>query len=150
MILYPSQLPRPLIDGYKLSTTDPLMRSDMNSGRARQRRKFTSVPTTVKVSWNMDQLQAGFFEAWYARTLVDGAEWFVCELESTAGFQEYECRFVGIYDGPEKVQVLRWEFSATLEFRERPLIPSPWEQFPEYWFNLNIIDMALNREWPEA
>lgn len=150
MISYPSQLPRPLIDSYKLNTTNPLMRSEMNSGRARQRRKFTSVPTTVKVRWNMDRLQAGFFEAWYARTLLDGAEWFVCELETTAGFQEYECRFTGIYDGPEKVQVLRWEFSATLELRERPLIPSPWEQFPEYWFAGNIIDLALNREWPEA
>jgi hypothetical protein len=25
-----------------------------------------------------------------------------------------------------------------------------WESFPELWFGKNIVDLAINREWPEA
>ncbi|MNH40302.1 hypothetical protein D3C79_1016050 [compost metagenome] len=42
----------------------------------------------------------------------------------------------------------RWEYSATLELREPSLIPPGWEDFPQFWFMMNIIDMAVNREWP--
>ncbi|MHC5351696.1 transposase [Metapseudomonas furukawaii] len=150
MIIYPQQLPLPQIEGYGLETTSPLMRTDMSSGRARQRRRFTSVPTFASCSWRMDHNQAAFFEAWFARTLVDGAEWFQATLQTPRGIEDLECRFADIYSGPSLLQGALWQFTATLELRHRPLIPSPWEQFPEYWFNLNIIDLALNREWPEA
>ena len=57
-----------------------------------------------------------------------------------------------MYEGAELVQVRRWEYSATLELRERPLMPPGWEEFPDYWFNMNILDLAMNRDghWPEA
>ncbi len=149
-IQYPSQLPPPLQDGYKLNTQNPKLSTQLASGRVRERRQFTNVPTLVNVRWNMDQNQAAFFEAWFRRTLVDGSLWFDAELLTPAGFVPYTCRIRGMYDGPALVQVSRWEITATVELRERPLIPPYWEQFPELWFGMNIIDMALNKEWPEA
>lgn len=148
-IPYPSQLPRPLQDGYKLSTTSPKLSTTLVTGRVRERRRFTNVPTLVSVRWNMDEQQAAFFEAWFARTLVDGSLWFEAELKTPDGFKPYVCRIRGMYDGPELVQVSRWEITATVELRERPLIPDGWELFPDYWFNPDIIDLAMNREWPE-
>lgn len=150
MIKYPQQLPRPLQDGYKLNTENPKMETQLESGRFRERRKFTYVPTTIRARWNMDEAQMAFFESWFARTLVDGTLWFEATLQTPLGIKEYECKIKGMYDGPELVQFNRFEISATLMLRNRPLIARGWENFPEFWFNKNIIDLAINREWPEA
>lgn len=148
MIQYPPQLPPPLQEGYALNTVDPMMRTQMVTGRARQRTKFSYVPTYVQASFIFEEAEAAFFEAWYARTINNGVLWFECTLKTPIGFKLYEARFTKIYDGPDLVQVNRWKYSAMLELRERPLMDPYWEQFPEYWFNKDIIDLAVNREWP--
>ncbi|ORL62911.1 transposase [Pseudomonas putida] len=150
LIDYPSQLPPPLQESYSLETFDPMVRTQMVTGRARQRIRFRSVPTFINASFIFNEAQAGFFEAWHARTLDNGIEWFNCPLQTAEGMKDYEARFTQIYDGPTLNQIKWWRYSARLELRERPLIPEGWEQFPEYWFNKNVIDVALNREWPEA
>ncbi|WP_434695325.1 hypothetical protein [Pseudomonas sp. Z1-14] len=150
MIDYPAELPPPLQDGYALDTpVDPMLRTQMQSGRARQRLNFEEVPYLINAKWNCDRNQMAFFQGWYARTLVQGVEWFKATLLTPIGFKEYECRFTGHYSGPVLVQVSRWEFSATLELKEPPLIEPGWEEFPQFWFMMNIIDMAINIEWPE-
>ncbi|MBH8516358.1 transposase [Pseudomonas aeruginosa] len=152
IIKYPAQLPHPLQQGYAFETTNPKLSTPMASGYVRERRRTQSVPTRAKVTWNMDSQQAAFFEAWFARTLVDGTKWFEAMLQTPLGFLPYTCRILGMYEGAELVQVRRWEYSATLELRERPLMPPGWEEFPDYWFNMNTLDLAMNRDghWPEA
>jgi len=40
---------------------------------------------------------------------------------------------------------------AELELYDRPIVlPPPWGQFPEFITGMDIIDIALNREWPAA
>ena len=149
MIEYPAELPLPLQDGYALDTpVDPMLRTQMESGRARQRLNFDEVPYLVNAKWNCDRNQMAFFQAWYARTLVQGVEWFKATLLTPIGFKEYECRFTGHYTGPSLVQVSRWEYSATLELREPPLMEPGWEDFPQFWFMMDIIDYAVNQQWP--
>ncbi|MGR3991664.1 transposase [Pseudomonas sp. 1121_17] len=150
MIQYPAELPLPLQEGYGLSTVDPMRATPMVTGRKRYRVVHSYVPTEVKFNFNFDEAEAGFFEAWYARTLSNGMEWFEMPLQTPAGFKAYQAHFTGIYQGPDLTQVSRWRYSAILELKERPLIPGGWEQFPDYWFNKNVIDLAMNREWPEA
>ncbi|WP_134599863.1 transposase [Pseudomonas aeruginosa] len=152
IIKYPAQLPHPLQQGYAFETTNPKLSTPMASGYVRERRRTQSVPTRAKVTWNMDSQQAAFFEAWFARTLVDGTKWFEAMLQTPLGFLPYTCRILGMYEGAELVQVRRWEYSATLELRERSLMPPGWEEFPDYWFNMNILDLGMNRDghWPEA
>lgn len=150
MIVYPKQLPLPLLEGYKLSTISPLMRTKLENGRSRQRRKFTNVPTEPSFKWIFNDQEAAFFEAWFARILMDGALWFLAPLKTPLGLKDYECRFTDIYDGPELVGIDHWRYSVTLELRERPLMAPGWENFPDFWFKKNIIDMAINREWPKA
>lgn len=149
MIEYPAELSLPLQDGYGMQTpVDPMLRTAMESGRARQRVNFPDSPELVSFTWNFDAAQAAFFRGWYARTLSYGVEWFNMPLQLPEGFQRYECRFTGKPDGPRLVQVSRWEVTATLELREPSLIPIGWELFPEYWFNMDVIDIALNLNWP--
>lgn len=153
MIEYPIYLPAPLLSGYELSTADPTLRTQLVTGRARQRRRYTSVPTFANCTWLMDARQAAFFEAWYKRVLLDGSQWFTCRIKTTetaTGTIDHICRFVGFYSGPTLTARERWSFTATLELRDRPLMPEGWEQFPDFWFNSDIIDLAINREWPEA
>lgn len=148
---YPDGLPLPLRDGYKFQHVQTFLRTDMESGRAAQRRKFRSVPSKVSVSWIFKtDNQAAAFEAWYSETLKDGAEWFNSPLKTPIGEQDFVCRFTAMYQGPELVGVSSWRFSADLEVFERPLMPPGWGENPELLVYASLIDFAVNKEWPEA
>ncbi|HEY2455226.1 MAG TPA: hypothetical protein VGI71_21925 [Scandinavium sp.] len=150
--LYPHDfLPMPQQDGYAYQAISPLKRTDLTSGRARQRRAYTSTPTQATVQWFMENdSQAQLFEAWYHDTITDGADWFLMRLQTPLGVEFYKCRFTDIYAGPTLVAPVYWQFSATLELWKRPILDDGWAQFPDYIINSSIIDLALNREWPEA
>lgn len=146
---YPAGLPCALHQEYGLNHVSPLMRSELESGRARQRRRFTSVPSMANVSWIMTQAQAVLFEGWFKWTINDGADWFDMPLSSPMGVKDYECRFAGMYSGPRLTGRGMWTFSATLEVRERPVIAEDWiEIAPDYILFMDIFDLAMNREWP--
>ena len=89
----------------------------MESGTARQRQRFTSVPTQVKIRWIMSGEQLGIFEAWYIYKAKQGAEWVSMSLSNGLGFTENQVRFV---DQPRS-SILSdsvWEVTADLEVRE--------------------------------
>lgn len=144
-------LPLPLQDGYAFQPVSPLKRTEMTTGRARQRRAFISTPTQANVQWFFEtDVQAQLFEAWYHETITDGADWFFMRLQTPLGVEFYKCRFTDIYQGPMLVAPIYWQFSATLELWTRPVLGDGWAKFTDYIINSSIIDIALNREWPEA
>jgi len=148
-INYPSQLPMPIQDGYSIQHVSPLLRTQMQSGRARQRRIFTSVPSMVSVSFFFQSVgEAQLFEGFFQHTLKDGAEWFNMPLKTPMGSKNYECRFTDIY-GPIEPQNDYWRTSAQIEIRERETIGA-WAEFPDFITYQDIIDLAINREMPEA
>lgn len=121
---YPHQyLPLPLQDGYGLKPISPLLRTQMVSGRARQRRRYTSTPTQAPVSRLMNDVQGQAFEAWYRDAISDGAAWFNMNLRTPIGIKPYVCRFIDIYEGPVLIGGKYWQYNATLELWERPLAP---------------------------
>jgi len=151
-IYYPHDyLPLPLQAGYGFKPVSPLKRTEMVSGRSRQRRKYTSTPTAVTVRWIFikDQ-QAQVFESWYRDVLIDGVSWFFMKLQTPVGVKFYKCRFTDIYDGPTLVPPKYWQYSALIELWERPLPPPGWGNFPELLSGSDIIDIAVNVEWPKA
>ncbi|WP_417315716.1 hypothetical protein [Cycloclasticus pugetii] len=149
---YPAELPTPQRSGYAIQHTSPFMRTDMATGRARQRRTFTSVPSTVELQWLLTNAQAQIFEAWFAYDITDGADWFNLALTTPVGRLEfYECRFAAMYDGPALVGLDHWRYTAKVEIRKRPLLPKDWYLIGrEFVLGADIIDQAINREWPEA
>ncbi|MGV2935229.1 hypothetical protein ACIPUA_09400 [Providencia sp. AGC89] len=151
-ITYPYEyLPLPEQEGYAFKPLSPLRRTQLSSGRARQRRVYTSTPTNLSVSWYFEEEpQAQLFEAWYRDALSDGAAWFMMKLQTPLGVELYKCRFMDIYDGPTLAPPKHWKFSATLELWEKPLLPKDYGLFPDIVVNADILDIALNREWPEA
>lgn len=154
MAAYPSQLPRPTQSGYGLQHVSPFERTTMQSGRARQRRTFTSVPTSVSVQWFFkNDIECQLFEGWFRDNAgaKDGESWFSMELQTPLGIQPYECRFTEMYRGPDLVSFDKWQVSATIEIRERPLLPEGWATImPTFILMPDIFDIAMNQEWPAA
>jgi len=150
MISYPDYLPVPIQDGYDLNPVSPLLRTNLANGRARQRRRFTSVPTMANVRFRMRSGEAQLFERFFQDNLSDGAAWFDMPLKTPVGIKRYKARFTDIYSGPTLEEGIYWLFTAPMELFERPLIDSEWAEFPEFVLYSDIIDMAANREWPIA
>lgn len=147
---YPKGLPVPLREEYKLNHVSPFTRATMESGRARQRRRFSSVPTIANVSWIFKgDTQAAAFEAWFRDAINDGADWFNMPLKTPVGMQDYVCRFVDMYTGPDLIGISSWRISAQLEIWERPLMPAGWGLLPEFVLGTSIFDIAMNKVWPE-
>ncbi len=100
-LYYPSAyLPGPLKESFGLTPVSPLKRTQMVTGRARQRRAYTSTPTQTDLAWIFSDAQAQAFEAWFRDELSDGAAWFNIPLLTPVGLKNYVCRFTDIYKGP--------------------------------------------------
>lgn len=148
-IYYPEGLPRGRHSGRSYQLVSPLLRSDLVSGRAMQRRRFTSVPTMASISWIFTSQQCQLFEGWWRDALVDGSQWFEAPLETPLGYQNYTARFTDIYSGPSRVGPKLWSITAELELRDRPILPSGWaELLPDYILNPEIFDKSVNWEKP--
>lgn len=149
MTEFPDTLPSPLRAGYGLNHVSPLQRTEMASGRARQRRRFTSVPTMAQVQWLFTQAQAQLFEGWFVHEISDGAVWFNVRLRTPMGLKPYEARFAGMYEGPELVGIADWRITAQLELRERQTASEDEMQFPLEIAYGEIFDRTMNSHWPD-
>ena len=150
LVSWPTQLPLPEQSGYAIQHVSPLQRTTMVSGRARQRRVYTSVPSNVAVQWFLTEQQAQLFEAFFRYSITDGADWFLLPLKTPMFTGNYECRFTGIYEGPTLTAFDKWTVSATIEIKEQQTLDSTWLNTPQYVIDSSIIDVALNDLWPAA
>ena len=150
LVSWPTQLPMPEQSGYAIQHVNPLQHTTMVSGRARQRRVYTSVPSNVAVQWFLTEQQAQLFEAFFRYAITDGADWFLLPLKTPMFTGNYECRFTGIYEGPTLTTFNKWTISATIEIKERQTLDSTWVNTPQYVIDSSIIDIAVNQLWPAA
>ena len=150
LVSWPTQLPLPEQSGYAIQHVSPLQRTTMVSGRARQRRVYTSVPSNVAVQWFLTEQQAQLFEAFFRYAITDGADWFLLPLKTPMFTGDYECRFTGIYEGPTLTAFDKWTVSAMIEIKERQTLDQTWVNAPQYIIDSSIIDIAVNQLWPAA
>jgi hypothetical protein len=150
LAVWPEQLPLPEQSGYAIQHVSPMQRTEMVSGRARQRRVYTSVPSMVAVQFFCTELQAQVFELFFRFGITDGADWFLLPLKTPMFTGDYECRFTGIYEGPVLIAYDKWTVSATIEIKERHTLNAGFAYVPQYIFDSSIIDVALNDLWPAA
>lgn len=118
---FPKHLPLPTVQGYKIKPDDAILRTDMESGLARQRRRFTQTPSKINVRWLMNQEQFSLFEAWYKYHAKEGAEWFLISLLGGLGLLEQEARFIKQFEASLFNGIL-WEITSELEIRDRPTL----------------------------
>ena len=150
LAVWPEQLPLPEQSSYAIQHVSPLQRTEMVSGRARQRRVYTSVPSNVSVQWFLTEQQAQLFEAFFRYAITDGADWFLLPLKTPMFTGHYECRFTGIYEGPVLIAFDKWTFSGTLEIRERQTLSSDELLDINGIIDSEIFDITMNQKWPLA
>ncbi len=121
-ILWPDTLPLPTVQGYNIQPGDTILRTEMEAGLARQRRRFTSAPTKVSVRWIMRRDQYAIFEGWYRWHAKEGANWFSITLLGGLGLLEQEARFTRQFASRLLAGGTLWEVTSELEIRERPVL----------------------------
>ena len=149
---FPVELPKPLRSGYAFQHTSPFARTEMSTGRARQRRTFQYTPSIGSFELHLTTLEAQVFEAWFKYDITDGADWFNLALKTPVNNTlAYECRFTSMYSGPTLSALSDWEFSFDLELRERVILTqAQYDVGNEFILGSSIIDIALNSKWPAA
>ena len=148
MTTYPSSLPHPLKEGYSFEPENNILRTPMQSGRARQRQMFTSVPSYATLSWILSDQQAQLFEAWTDQ--VAKADWFDMRLRTPLGTFDQQVRFMSSVSGPKRIGVRHWGYNVQVELRERAVLADGWaEILPDYILMSDIFDKAMNQEWAE-
>ena len=120
-VSWPTTLPLPTIEGYGLHPGEAILRTEMEAGPARQRRRYTQVPSRISARWSFRRDQFALFESWYRWHAKEGGEWFEIDLLGGLGLVMHEARFTRPFDARPRSGIL-WEVTSELEIRERPTL----------------------------
>lgn len=120
-ITWPNTLPLPSVEGYGLTPQEAVLRTDMESGPARQRRRFRQTPTRITVRWLFSEFEFALFEAWYKYHADEGGQWFEIPLTGGLGLLAHEARFTRQFEA-QLMSARRWQVKSELEIRERPTL----------------------------
>lgn len=149
MIVYPAGLPHPLKGDASFAPENNILRTPMQSGRARQRQLYTRVPTFYSAAWVLTDAQGRLLTAWADQ--VAKADWFQMPLRSDLGLNVETVRFVATIAGPVRVGVKLWRYTADIEVQYKPALAPGWaEILPDWTLESEIFDLAMNMEWPAA
>ena len=97
------------------------IRTAMENGSIRQRRRFSTDRITTSVTWTLTDLELGIFAAFHKHRLNLGNDWFQMDLPlSGGGLLPHTVRFVdGKFNQSIASGVGYWDVSAQLEIQER-------------------------------
>lgn len=119
MATWPATLPPPKFAGYQITPQPQSLRTDMEVGAARARRRSYSRNDRVNVSWQMTDAEYAAFRDWFEddAEAAGGSAWFYITLYvGDGGATSQEARFVG--EPPASlVGHAQWSVTATLEVR---------------------------------
>jgi hypothetical protein len=145
---YPTGLPRPLREPHGFEPANNLLRTTMQSGRARQRIDFESVPDSAARTWHLSNPQSQLFRAFCK---LVGGDWFNMPMSSPEGDIVEVVRFTRTPSGPNRVGLSHWAYSGELEIRERlTATGEEAEILPGDILFSDIFDFTMNRGWPAA
>lgn len=114
---YPDVLPPFLADSFGYDEDNDLIRTDMEAGPARVRRRATQTPTVFSVSSKMKHHQLKIWESWFKHKINGGEEWFNVELDTGSGLVEHMGRYVGKCS-VRHTGALTWVVSGKIEVEE--------------------------------
>lgn len=124
MPAWPASLPGALTEGYGINPESATISTDMDSGPARVRRRYTRTPVRVPVRFSFTQLEMHIFESWFKLEIASGASWFTFSLFTGAGFTPVNARFVGGKYKTDGVRGTKFLISAEIEVDALPVMTS--------------------------
>lgn len=120
MATWPTTLPQPIADGYMLAPEDPGIRTDMEVGAPRARRRTHARNDRVDLRWLFTDAQFATFRSWFDDDTGagGGAAWFDVRLRiGSGGMADVEARFAGVWKSADHIAPDLWVVTATLEIR---------------------------------
>lgn len=115
MSTWPAKLPKPSISGYGGEVEQGVIRTNMDSGRPRQRQRFTSGWRPITAQWKFSDEEYGMFQAFVKYKINGGNDFFDIELPLGDGMNTYSVRFVGGKYGYKYEAHMYWIVTANLE-----------------------------------
>ena len=91
------------------------IRTKMDSGRIRQRKRFTKNMRQISANWKLTDDQRSLFQGLFSGPLNNGADWFSMSLPLNGGFKTFTVRFVADSYSEKYDGFLHWNTSAKLE-----------------------------------
>ena len=119
MATWPATLPLPLRPNYELRATDPTARTDMDSGPARVRRRYTAAPDQISLSYRFSAAQMAVFRAFWEADFAHGAAWVNLPLIDgrTADIVYRACRPTSAKFSATPVSAACWTVEFEVEVR---------------------------------
>ena len=111
-------LPAPSVS-FSGSSDDAVIKTKMDSGRTRTRRRFTRQVSKYRVQWQMTDFQFGMFQSWVKNLISGGADAFYISLPT--GGEALKSVLAKFSDGTYSFShkgILNWDVSAVLEVEE--------------------------------
>lgn len=121
MVSYPCLLPLPLLATHQVNQISNIVSTQMQSGYKRTRRKFESVPSIMTATWRLKPELAAFFEGWIESALLGGVAQFQMPVELPNGLKSCDVRFLKDPRESAKKMACVWEYSATIEIKDRKI-----------------------------
>lgn len=84
-ITWPATLPLPSIEDYGVHPGEAVLRTEMEAGPTRQRRRYTQVPSRISARWTIRPNQLALFESWYHWQAKEGNPHPFCSCSHGAG-----------------------------------------------------------------
>ncbi|MBB1292203.1 hypothetical protein [Pseudoalteromonas sp. SR41-4] len=118
MVNYPLSLPLPRLKEVSYKRQSNILRTEMSSGRARQRRRFLSVPTFMEATWRFKKDEAVAFEGFVDHG-VQLTGWFLMDILTPKGVVKHQVRFVkDPLENFKPISALVWQYQAQVEVKE--------------------------------
>ena len=95
MPTWPTTLPAPLLADYRLTPIDQTLRTDMETGSPRVRRRTTARLDRINIAWMFDATQMAAFRAFFDDDLAGGTSWCNMTLDTGDDVASVEIRFSG-------------------------------------------------------
>lgn len=116
METWPTLLPAPT-SAYDIKLNASKLRTQMDSGRYRQRQRFGRENRLISVAWEFDDNEYEFFQSFYLYKLEGGVDFFNVTIPLGGGMRSFVARFA---DDPDAkyMDVLNWTVSSTLEVED--------------------------------
>ena len=121
MATWPATLPSPAKASYSINMQDQTVRTDMEAGNPRVRRRTAARIDLIDISWIFTDAEMATFRAWYENSstgISGGAGWFDIDLAvGNTGIDPVEARFTRTFVA--RLQPgLNWSVEAQIETRD--------------------------------
>lgn len=118
MANWPNTLPKPRLVGYSIQPQNSVIKTQMEAGPNRYRKRYTAVPMDVRGTLMLNAAQMAVFKAFYQTDINYGADWFTFDgLNLGEGYSvASEVHFAEPYQASYLERGL-WNVSFNLEVR---------------------------------